>query len=352
MHYIIKTILLDTGERFPMCIDSRTGMPHYWITLYSMTQLRAKGLAVNTITQNFRHLFIILFFLEKHSYEEISLHKRFEQGKFLSSLEIQTLCELCTRSFENIAKSKNISDISSVDLATTANRMRTIRDYLVWLAKSFLSQAKSSSSYSIALEESIAFTAAEFTAKVPKFKKDSLRVHDGLTASQLSLLFSIVDKKSHTNPWKSEFLRARNELIVVWLYQFGLSRGELLNMKISDIDFKSHTFLVLKRPDDKDDPRVNQPLVQTKEKKIQIPKKIVDTTLEYILGHRGIFPESQYHEFLFIAEKSGKPLSLIALNKIFFTIKQSHQDFPHDFSPTVLKRAWSGAVSPFLGDAI
>ncbi|RFQ09730.1 site-specific integrase, partial [Pseudomonas sp. ATCC 13867] len=39
-------------------------------------------------------------------------------------------------------------------------------------------------------------------------------------------------------PWVDDFARCRNALIVDWLYYLGLRRGELLSLRVSDIDFR------------------------------------------------------------------------------------------------------------------
>ena len=370
MNYSIKTVLFPTGERFPMFIESSTGIPDYWITIYSMTQLRSKGLAVNTIAQNLRHLLILKFFLKKHYSEEINLDKRLSEGKILHLHEIETLCDICKLPYKNLTdentslplettislksiekfRSKNpLKNIHTVDSDTTANRIRVIRDYLVWLSNNFLFRTPDFGLKTLSLNDSIKLVKSTLTARIPKSGHDS-QIHGrkGLATNELKLLFSIVNKNSNTNPWKSEFSRARNELIVSWLYEFGLRRGELLSIKVSDIDFQSETFLVLRRPDDPDDPRLNQPLVKTRERKLPIPKKILGLTLDYVLGLRGTLPEAQYHEFLFVADKSGKPMSLDSVNKIFSKIKESNQDLPRDLSPHILRHSWNDNFSSLM----
>ena len=100
----------------------------------------------------------------------------------------------------------------------------------------------------------------------------------------------------------------------MWLFKFGLRRSELLGLKMSDLDFRSETFNIVRRPDDPEDPRLNQPTQKTFGRKIAMPKKIVRLTLDYITKHRTALPEAGRHEFLFVASKTGSPMSLDSVN--------------------------------------
>ncbi len=368
--YNLKKVLFSNGERFLMLMESDTAIPDYWITIYSMTQLRSRGLAVNTIEQSLRHLMLLMFFLKNNYNEEINLNKRLEAGKILELHEIETLCDICKlhyrdifeennpdmlekklnlKSLEKFRAVNNSDSITTTDSKTTAHRIRAIRDYIVWLSKGFLSRNPELGLNTLSLNDAIKLVESIFTARIPTNNITSpIYAKKGLSEEELNTLFSLIDKNSDTNPWKSNFAKTRNELIVLWLYEFGLRRGELLNLKTSDINFQSETFLVLRRPDDEDDPRVNQPLVKTRERKLPIPAKILNLTREYIIGVRGLLPEAQYHEYLFVADRSGAPMSLSALNKVFSKLKNSNHNLPNNFSPHILRHSWNDKFSAMM----
>ena len=102
--YKIKTIVMSDGERLPMLIESNTGIPDYWITLYSITQLRSRGLAVKTIEQTLQHLKLLMFFIKNNYTEEINLEKRLEDAKLLSLSEVEILCDICKLHIEDLTK--------------------------------------------------------------------------------------------------------------------------------------------------------------------------------------------------------------------------------------------------------
>lgn len=92
-------------------------------------------------------------------------------------------------------------------------------------------------------------------------------IEKSLDKEQLDSLFSILAPSSNLNPF-SEKVQKRNNLIFLFLHCFGLRAGELLNLRIGDIDFSESTIAIRRRANDKTDPRVYQPLVKTCERKL------------------------------------------------------------------------------------
>jgi integrase len=65
-----------------------------------------------------------------------------------------------------------------------------------------------------------------------------------------------------------------------------LRAGELLNLRIGDIDFAESTIAIRRRANDKTDPRVYQPLVKTCERKLIADTKLIYEISDYILNDR------------------------------------------------------------------
>jgi len=368
--YNIKTIVMSNGERLPMLLESDTGIPDYWITLYSITQLRSRGLAVKTIEQTLQHLKLLMLFLKNNYSEEINLEKRLGDAKLLSLSEIEILCDICKlpiedfteeslltktqtniklNSLENFRSTSKFKIINTVNPKTTGHRIRAIKDYLVWLGNTFLSNVENFGLKTLSLNDTIKIVISALEARIPKVQSsDPISGKRGLSEDELKLLFSIIDKDSKMNPWKSSFTRTRNELIIFWLYEFGLRRGELLNIKISDINFQEETVSVLRRPDDSDDPRTNQPVVKTLARKLSIPINILDLTFSYLFGTREKLPKSVYHPYLFVADKSGLPMSLSALNKVFSELRKANPNLPQNFSPHIMRHSWNDEFSKIM----
>lgn len=72
---------------------------------------------------------------------------------------------------------------------------------------------------------------------------------------------------------------------------------------------------------------------------------LLKLTLDYIVHTRNTVKGARKNEFLFVSTRSGFPLSLGAVNKIFSEIESA---FPKDFSsltPHVLRHTWNESFS-------
>jgi len=147
----------------------------------------------------------------------------------------------------------------------------------------------------------------------------------GLSKHQLDLLFELLRPESELNPFKDESVRVRNRLIFMMLYHLGLRGGELLNIRIRDIDFSANQLIVARRADEKDDPRKDQPLVKTLDRRLPVKDTLVQEVHSYIVNDRRVVPNSSKNDFLFITHKSGptqgQPLSKSTYKKIISLVR-------------------------------
>lgn len=367
--YQVKTIVMPTGERLPILVDLESGQPDYWSTVYSLTQHRSKGQAVATIERILRDIMFLKVFLQKQGSQGINLDERLNEGLLLHLYEIESLTDVCKLylkdlsnsdhtqysnpinliSYEKFRTSSPKKHIATVDPHTTAIRITTIRDFLVWLANTHLAKLFEDDKMYSKLKESRDFLQEHLTSRIPKISKSSLvSGREGMSDEELNLLFKMVAHESPDNPWKSKFTRIRNELLLTWLYEYGLRRSELLNLKVTDIDFKTKTFLVLRRADDPTDPRKNQPLVKTLGRKLAMTEKVAQLTLNYIIHHRAKLPHAKSHEFLMVADKTGSPMTTIAVNKVFEQLRAANSDLPRDMSPHILRHSWNDRFSALM----
>jgi integrase len=365
--YIIQKVLFSNGERLPMLIDSKSGIPDYWATLFSITRYRSKSLATNTIEQILRQLMLLNIFLNN---EAIDLDERILHGKLLHLHEIENLCDLCklyvkditptikkttstkaptSASLEKFRLNTSNKSINIVSPDTTGNRIRTIKDFLLWRANTHITKLDEHDIIFSILKESEELLKTNMISRIPKSSYGSqVNAPEGLSKEEITLLFETINRHSKTNPWKNTFTKIRNELLILWLYHFGARKGELLSLKISDINFKTQTFDLVRRADDSKDSRINQPLLKTRERRIAIPEKILTLTRDYIINHRSFLPQAKKHEFLFVASKSGLAMSLDSVNKIFSKLKETYPDSFIRLSPHILRHTWNDNFSSIM----
>lgn len=148
----IKSIRLQSGERLPLLIDS-SGLPLFEPAVFTISVLRGRNLASNSIKQALRAVMVLQSMLNK---DGINLDRRFDQGEFLTYGEIDRLVALSKLDMESIWEMKkparqqrkmisfeqarlNLTRqkaINEVEPGTSAIRLIYIRKYLVWYANS------------------------------------------------------------------------------------------------------------------------------------------------------------------------------------------------------------------------
>ncbi|KNH05209.1 putative site specific recombinase [Candidatus Burkholderia brachyanthoides] len=131
--------------------------------------------------------------------------------------------------------------------------------------------------------------------------------------------------------------KSATELIVRWFMGLGIRRGELLGLKITDLNFRSNEAFVARRADDPSDPRANQPNAKTVRPPVahDMSDDLARQTKAYVLRERRQFAKARSHPFLFVAN-GGAPLSLRGLNKIFDVLRKRHPEFT-DLFPHLIR---------------
>ncbi|GGP26764.1 hypothetical protein GCM10010971_25830 [Silvimonas amylolytica] len=158
-------------------------------------------------------------------------------------------------------------------------------------------------------------------------------------------LLAVTAPESTENPWLSEGVRLRNHLIIRWLHDLGLRRGELLNIKISDINFQAEEVIIARRADDPEDPRKTEPRVKTRDRKLPLSSALCKLTHDYIAKTRRGIEKARRHPFLFVASGTGAPLSLSAVNDIFIELRLAFPEWFEQVTPHALRHTWNDRFS-------
>lgn len=361
--YRVKTVMLSGGERLPMLVDS-AGQPLFDPTVYSMTEFRARNRAANTIGNALQALMVFHLFLDLRT---IDLDSRLAAGRLLALAEVDDLVRVCrypvgklTEMFDEAEEKAHLPASSleknrgrqglatDVDIvpASVATRLRYIRNYLVWHADRRLSRESAGSKVRSALESARQFMVRAINARLPSGNsRGLLGRREGLESSVVARMLMVTNPHSPENPWVDEHSRYRNELIISWLHRLGIRRGELLGIRISNIDFRKGTVVVARNADDPNDPRRYQPNVKTLAREIPLSSHLLDKTYAYIMNHRVNLPGASKHDFLLVASASGAPLSIPSLAKVFNVLRAKCPEMPRSLSAHVLRHTWNDAYS-------
>lgn len=365
----VRNLVFASGERFPALIDAETGVPDFEVTLYVLTQLRTRNLSASTLTAATRS---VMFGCQVLEYMGVDLQNRINQGKLLDLGEFDQLVDSFfwtqeklrqalsqpTReptpnrvlSLESVRKSRPVVDSSqTINADTTATRLLYFRDFLKWkVDRSLFALTTTHENYQ-GLNSAKEFMTDAINARMPKgSSKNDLDARQGLSSEETVLLLESVKLDSERNPWKSEFIRVRNRLIVHLLLNLGLRKGELLGIKVGDMNLEKNELTIHRRADDFEDPRPIQPNAKTNARILYVDQELASALHAYLVRYRQSMGGARRHPFLFVANGSGAPMSIAALDAVFFDIKNK---FPSKFerlSPHILRHTWNDKFSEVM----
>jgi integrase len=355
-----KRFRLQSGERTVDLIDVETGLPLIEPTLYALKRLRSKHLALNTIEAHLRAIMLFELVLRIHN---IDLNARLHAGALLSLSEIEDIVDCCKLRIERVielldlklnAKNNKVISLDPFRRLPRSNKRRAvssyrdrvayIRDYVNERAiRSLQSVERDSESY-LRLEAARNHTFSMFTARVPSKPKPK-KPKVSLSESQIDKLWEVIDPRAEQNPFKGEFVRFRNNLILQWFILLGLRRGELMGIRVEDIDLSEKKVRVERRPDSTSDPRKKEGNAKTISGEIPISDDLLLATHEYLTNPNLRPAQSDGNSpFLFVS-RGGSPITNSGIAHIFRKIRESVPELPLDLSPQVCRHTCNHILS-------
>ncbi|MBF7682600.1 site-specific integrase [Acinetobacter sp. B5B] len=324
----VKRFVMSSGERFAILLDS-DGVPMTYPNLYTVIHLRNRGQSINTITAILEDIKLLFLLLDKL---KINLEHRIQVKEFLNLNEIEAIANLASFSrsqLNDITSSKKVisfpkknnKERSRAKLIVTQDyiskeliyrRLTNFAEYIAWLENYFHSSV-------------ITSTKRLLISRRPRKSMDTQSEYKSFTKEQLIEISKTVDPLNSNRIWKSDYIAYRNELIVYLLLYLGCRKGELLNLKITDMTHQQDgiSYMTIRRnSNDNKDSRLYQPLVKTRSRSIAVNQKLKKKLDIYILNHRSAVPDAELTEFLILSNK-GQPLSINALDKIFSEISNA-----------------------------
>lgn len=345
-----KAFVMDSGERYCLLVGS-SGLPLYYPNLYVTTQVRNRSLSFSAMESTLSGISVLNRFLDERG-EDLQL--RFHEGRFLDDSELDAIRDYCQIKFRTRTTQGDPKGIFTLDerqwsdekvsSETEYVRLTVIAKYMKWLAEQMYGASKDRLSV---LQIGKMEKSLKSRRPVKKSRNAEIDVK-GLSEDQLDLLFELFRPESDFNPFKDKSIRVRNRLIFLMLFYLGLRGGELLNIRIRDMDFSSNQLIISRRADEKDDPRKDQPLVKTLDRRLPIRDTLAKEIHNYIIQERREIANSSRNDFLFVTHKSGptqgQPLSKSAYKKIIDVVRKAS---PSLFNLTghQLRHAWNEAFS-------
>lgn len=369
----VQTVVFVSGERFPLLVESATGIPLFYPTLFTVSELRARNLASATLAQALRAILVLNQILE---HMHIDLQTRFSQGKVLELDEIDCIARLCrfhqealdsflapdppamprartrTGLLERIRMATSPTrSPKEVAKETAAIRLLYIRDYLGWLTRRHLLAIGGVDPLFQHVAAASAMVTAAFSERMPAgSNRNAVHARKGMSKEELERLLSVIAPDSPENPWRNMHVRRRNQLIFLWLLKLGLRKSELLVVRLDDLDFQSNEVLIARRPDNPEDPRADLPNTKTRDRLLTMDPQLADLTRTYILNERRQLAGARRHPFLIVATRTGAPLTRAAVNKLFVELRTKVPGLPDELSPHVLRHTWNDKFSELMDE--
>lgn len=360
--YKIKIIVTKHGERLPAMINCR-GELHYHANLYVLTGLRMRNRASHTMENALRAIAIAYQFFDS---EKINLEHRLTSGVFLTRPELERLNRFCRHHKTDIAlllapkappptkivqfkpflRKASSHSIREVTRQTASLRQVYIKDYLLWMLEWFShSKAAGRKSYGW-VEEMTKRVLSSFS---PAETRRKVNERLGLSQESQQELLRLISPTASDNPWESPFCKSRNEVLIKVLYYLGIRRGELLALRVNDLNFTKNSITIARRPDNPEDPRPYQPLVKTLPRRLPLESTLAAYLYDYIHDHRRKTPHAKKHPYLFVSS-TGRPFSLSGLSHVCSEVKAKSPRLLGDFSAHQLRHTWNNRFSQIAKD--
>lgn len=344
----IKRFQAESGERFLILVDE-SGMPLYYPTLYVTAVLRGGNLAINTISHA---LTAIKLLYTWGDYYGVDLESRFKKSELLSAHEIHSLRDFTQKRLVDTKlqgdKVRSIRQLEQrVSTESQYNRMSVIADYLEFVAGRLCPITSTN-------PKDISAMVSMIKANRPRVNGRARdRSETYLDDALLDALEKIIKPGSETNPVADVGVQFRNALMFTILRFTGMRRGELLNLKIDDFDFRAEVVRVVRRPDSAEDPRRYQPLAKTKERTIPLTSELIERISDYILKYRNKIPGARKHGFLFVTHKlgpsQGRPMSNSTFGKFISGLKKISHNY-EGLHSHALRHHWNYGFSRLVSE--
>ena len=323
----VKRFVMSSGERFAVLLNS-DGVPMTYPNLYMIIHSRNRGQSINTISALLEDIKLLLQLLDKL---EIDLEQRIKSKDFLQLNEIEAIANLANfsrsrldgvalnKKIINFPKSRN-KERSRAKLVITQDyvskdliyrRLTNFAEYIGWLETYFDASA-------------VTGTKRFLKSRRPRKSMDVQFEYKSFDGDQLDKILKVIDPNNQSRIWISDYIAYRNEIIIYLFLYLGCRKGELLNLKITDITSPQNgiSYLTIRRnPHDGSDSRLYQPLVKTRSRSVALNQNLKKKLDIYILNYRSAVPNAELTDFLILSNK-GQPLSINALDKILSEISK------------------------------
>lgn len=338
----VETISHSSGNQLPILFDE-DGLP---IPAPNEFVLSRRALATNTLTRNLNELAVLYRWFNREGIDPV---QRIASADSFKEAEIKGgLVEYLRR---DVSKYKTVTKFT-VSPLTFNQRLTTARQYLSWLYEVYLgSMPHSDMRYERIRDQKkrlMLWLESSFINAPPSNKG----LAKGLTDSQVRFLIKIVDPSESILFGRDPSVRFRNYVSLMIMVNYGLRPGELLSLRVQDIEFGGISAIrVTRRPDDLLDLRKPRPHIKRSGRVLPIDNPDFARHLDaYIMRWRDILEEkSEVESDYLILSDEGRPLSQPSITQFFQIIRKRFPDeLPTNLTAKSLRHTFSSNMEKEL----
>jgi len=341
----VETITHENGEQLPLLLDG-VGLPLPTPNEFIMGR---RFLSTNTLVRNLRELAVFYRWLEN---QKIDLWQRIHSGLVFTEAEIRgSLVEALRREQAN---EKKVSRLT-VSPHTFNLRLTTIRQFLVWCFDMHLSSMSLTDNRYERIREQqtrlLNWLDTAFISAPPENRNKK----KALTDKQAGFLIKCLDPNNPDAIGRNPAVKFRNYISTLIMLYFGIRPGELLSLKVKDIEIGAISAIrIERRPADLKDSRKPRPKIKRNGRVMPIDDPIFARHLdEYIMIWREQLEanadcESEY----LILSDDGRPLSQSTLIQLYQGLRERFaDDLPQHLTAKALRHTFSSNMGKILRQA-
>lgn len=341
----VEVINHPTGDQLPILLDD-DGLP---MPMPSEFVLGRRDLGTNTLVRNLRELTVLYDWLTR---ERIDLWDRISTGKAFTEAELRGgLIESLRRDHSKGRKVKRFV----VTPNTFNQRLTTVRQYFGLLFDIHLGSIPHNDMGYERIRDQKMRTISWLDSSFINSPPINTSKQKGLTLKQARFLVNCLDPENDQVFGRDPAVRFRNYVSVMIMLNYGLRPGELLSLKVTDIEFGAISAIrITRRPPDRNDKRSPRPHIKRNGRVMLIDNPIFARHInKYIMKWRDVLEakSDEESEYLILSDE-GNPLSQPSLVQFFQIIRKRFPDeLPDNLSAKSLRHTFSSNMEKVLREA-
>ncbi len=338
----VEIIRHKTGDLLPLLLDD-DNLP---IPAPNEFIISRRALSPNTLVRNLRELAVLYRWLKR---EKIDLESRISSKQAFTEAEIKGgLVEFLRRDQENRHSVKKMV----VKPNTFNQRLTSIRQYLAWHFDVTIGSLPSGSQSFDQIRENknrlLNLLESSFISAPPSNRS----IRKGLDANEIEYLMTILEPTNQYGFSRDPAVRYRNYVLTIIMLYYGLRPGELLSLKVEDIEIGAISCIrVVRRKPDPTDTRKPRPEIKRNGRVLPIDDLSFAKNLDtYITEWRDVLEDKADKEsdYLILSD-DGNPLSQSSITQFYQLVRKKYSsELPAHLTAKALRHTFSSQMERVL----